>query len=390
MNYYPKHLNLYWCLSISLVLLAFPGLNQAASFIPDPPKLAAKSYLLMDADTGKIIVEKNAHKELPPASLTKMMTSYVASYEIVNGNINLDDQVRVSIKAWKTGGSRMFLREGTYVDVENLLRGIIIQSGNDASVAIAEHIAGSEDAFADLMNRHADRIGMFNTNFLNSTGLPAPEHHTTAADLALLAQAIIKDFPEHYKIYSEKSFVYNNITQKNRNTLLWRDATVDGLKTGHTEEAGFCLVASAKKDNMRLISVIMGARNESIRADESQKLLTYGFRFFETHTLSRAQEPITETKIWMGEKENLTLGVDQDFKTTVPRGQLENIKTEVSIEPSIKAPITKGQRYGTVKLTLEDELLAELPLVALENITPGSIFKRIVDYLILLIQSFFK
>ena len=297
MNYYPKHLNLYWCLSISLVLLAFPGLNQAASFIPDPPKLAAKSYLLMDADTGKIIVEKNAHKELPPASLTKMMTSYVASYEIVNGNINLDDQVRVSIKAWKTGGSRMFLREGTYVDVENLLRGIIIQSGNDASVAIAEHIAGSEDAFADLMNRHADRIGMFNTNFLNSTGLPAPKHHTTAADLALLAQAIIKDFPEHYKIYSEKSFVYNNITQKNRNTLLWRDATVDGLKTGHTEEAGFCLVASAKKDNMRLISVIMGARNESIRADESQKLLTYGFRFFETHTLSRAQEPITETKI---------------------------------------------------------------------------------------------
>lgn len=377
------------------LLLVLIGLSQpltvhATALIPAPPKLSAKSYVLMDADTGKIIVEKNAHKELPPASLTKMMTSYVASHELTNGNISLDDSVRVSVKAWKTGGSRMFLQEGTYVDVENLLRGIIIQSGNDASVALSEHIAGSEDAFADLMNRHADRIGMRNTHYLNATGLPSTNHFTTAADLALLAQASIKDFPEHYKIYAEKEFTYNNINQKNRNKLLWRDATVDGLKTGHTEEAGYCLVASAVDKGMRLISVVMGTKSQAARAAESQKLLTYGFRFYETHTLSKANEAIQESKIWMGETETISLGVDQEFKTTIPRGQLDNISTDVSINPVIKAPIKKGDRYGTVKLALDGELLAELPLVALQDINTGSIFKRILDYLILLIQSFFK
>jgi len=363
---------------------------QASALIPAPPKLAAKSYVLMDADTGKIIVQKNAHKELPPASLTKIMTGYVASHELTNSNISLDDSVRVSIKAWKTGGSRMFLQEGTFVDVEDLLRGVIIQSGNDASVALSEHIAGSEDAFADLMNRHADRIGMFNTHYTNATGLPGSNHFTTAADLALLAQASIKDFPEYYKIYSEKEFTYNNINQKNRNKLLWRDPTVDGLKTGHTEAAGYCLVASAIDDGMRLISVVMGTKSQASRAEESQKLLTYGFRFYETHTLSKANEAIKESKVWMGQQETVSLGVDQEFKTTIPRGQLENISTTVEIDPIIKAPIKKGTRYGTVKLALEGELLAELPLVALQDVDTGSLFKRILDYLTLLVQSFFK
>lgn len=377
-------------LLLSLFSLNQPITVQASSLIPAPPKLAAKSYVLMDADTGKIIVQKNAHKELPPASLTKMMTGYVASHELTNGNISLEDSVRVSIKAWKTGGSRMFLQEGTFVEVEDLLRGVIIQSGNDASVALSEHIAGSEDAFADLMNRHADRIGMFNTHYMNATGLPSGNHFTTAADLALLAQASIKDFPEHYKIYSEKEFTYNNINQKNRNKLLWRDPTVDGLKTGHTEAAGYCLVASAIDDGMRLITVVMGTKSQAARAEESQKLLTYGFRFYETHTLSKADEAIKESKVWMGQQETVSLGVGQEFKTTIPRGQLENITTAVDIDPIIKAPIKKGTRYGTVKLALEGELLAELPLVALQDIDTGSLFKQVIDYIILFVQGFFK
>ncbi|PCJ16542.1 MAG: serine-type D-Ala-D-Ala carboxypeptidase [Gammaproteobacteria bacterium] len=363
---------------------------SASALIPAPPKLAAKSYVLMDADTGKIIVQKNAHKELPPASLTKIMTGYVASHELTNGNISFDDSVRVSVKAWKTGGSRMFLKEGTYVDVENLLRGVIIQSGNDASVALSEHIAGSEDAFADLMNRHADRLSMHNTHYMNATGLPSSNHYTTAADLAILAQASIRDFPQHYSIYSEKEFTYNNIKQSNRNKLLWRDPTVDGLKTGHTEAAGYCLVASAINKGMRLISVVMGTKSPAARAQESQKLLTYGFRFYETHTLSKANEAIKESKVWMGEQDTIELGVNQEFKATIPRGQLDNISTTVSIDPIIKAPITKGTRYGTVTLALEGELLAELPLVALHDLDTGSLFKRVVDYLILLVQSFFK
>ena len=377
-------------LLLSLFSLSQPITVHASALIPAPPKLAAKSYVLMDADTGKIIVQKNAHKELPPASLTKMMTGYVASHELTNGNISLEDSVRVSIKAWKTGGSRMFLQEGTFVEVEDLLRGVIVQSGNDASVALSEHIAGSEDAFADLMNRHADRIGMFNTHYMNATGLPSGNHFTTAADLALLAQASIKDFPEHYKIYSEKEFTYNNINQKNRNKLLWRDPTVDGLKTGHTEAAGYCLVASAVDNGMRLITVVMGTKSQAARAEESQKLLTYGFRFYETHTLSKVDEAIKESKIWMGQQETVSLGVSQEFKTTIPRGQLENITTAVDIDPIIKAPIKKGTRYGTVKLALEGELLAELPLVALQDIETGSLFKQVIDYIILFVQGFFK
>ena len=372
------------------LLISVSSSTIAGALIPDPPQVKAEYYLLIDAHTGKEIVSYNAGQELPPASLTKMMTSYVASHEMGKGSISNDDKVRISVKAWSTGGSKMFIREGTRVSISDLMKGIIIQSGNDASIAIAEHIAGSEDAFADLMNRHADRLGMPYTHFVNATGLPAKDHYTTARDLATLAKAIINDYPQHYKLYAVKNFTYNGITQPNRNLLLNRDKTVDGLKTGHTEEAGYCLVASAKKDNMRLISVVMGTKSEEARAVESQKLLTYGFRFFETVTPFSNNTPLTNTKIWMGARDELSLGLAEDFVVTIPKGEAAKIKTLFTIDPTIKAPIDAGTTLGKVKMTLNGEILADLPLVAMTSVEQGGLFKRILDYIILLISSLLK
>lgn len=377
----------------SLTLFSMVGQANSPTnnptLIPAAPQIAAKSYLLMDANSGYVIVEHNSDMPLPPASLTKMMSTYVASHELAKNNIHLNDEVRVSINAWKAEGSRMFIKEGTTVSVEQLLKGIIIQSGNDATIALAEHIAGSESAFADYMNRYASNIGMTHTHFSNATGWPAPDHVTTATDLAKLARGIINEFPDHYVWYSEKEFTYNNITQPNRNLLLWRDPSVDGIKTGHTQDAGYCLVASAKKDDMRLISVVMGTASEEARAGESQTLLTYGFRFYQTLTLLEKNKEITKTKLWMGKQNEIKLGVLDNVLATIPRGKQNLVETAFVVNKTIKAPVKTGDALGTLTLTLEGKILNTLPLVALEDVEKGNIFKQLIDYVILLFKSLF-
>lgn len=360
---------------------------QAARLIPDAPAIAAKAYLVIDADTGKVIVAKNENERFAPASLTKMMTAYILEYELNKGNVGVDDLVLISENAWRTQGSRMFIREGTQVRLGNLMKGIIIQSGNDASVAVAEHIAGSEPAFADLMNQHADLLGMKNTNFLNATGLPAEEHVSSATDLALLAKAIIQDFPEHYSIYSEKYFTYNKIRQPNRNKLLWRDKTVDGLKTGYTDAAGYCLVASAKRDGMRLISVVLGTKDEEARARESQKLLSYAFRYYRTHKLYQKNVVMNTTKVWAGELDQLRLGINDELTVTIPRGQADKLEATMDVDKVIKAPIAKGQELGKVKVTLDGEMVAEVPLVAMDAVPEAGLLKRIWHAILLFFSS---
>ena len=375
-------------LFIAMSILSTP--SWAAPMIPAPPTLAAKSWLLLDAKTGHIITEYNADQRLAPASLTKMMTTYIASEQLATGNIGYEDMVRVSEKAWRKGGSKMYIREGTEVKLEDLLRGVIIQSGNDASIALAEYIAGSEDAFADLMNQTAFSLGMTNSHFMNATGWPADNHYTTARDLSLLARATINDHPEDYSIYSEKEFTYNNIRQPNRNTLLWQDDAVDGIKTGHTEEAGYCLVASAKKDDMRLISVVMGTRSEKDRAAESQKLITYGFRFYETVEKYAARKELIEPEIWKGASNKIKLGTEEDIWLTVPRGTADDIQTDLEFAELLMAPITEGEKVGTIRLTLNGDTIATKPLIALENVEEGGIFKRLWHWLLLTIKSLFS
>lgn len=386
--------NKFFSVTIILTALAFVlGLNNsyaAPRMIPSPPSLAAKSWLLMDAKSGHIIVEDNADQPLPPASLTKMMTSYIASEQIESGNISMADEVLVSEKAWRKGGSKMYIRVGTRVKLEDLMRGIIIQSGNDASIAVAEHIAGSEDAFADLMNQHALALGMNNTNFQNATGWPAQEHYTTARDLAKLAKAIIYHHPEHYQIYAEKEFTYNEIRQPNRNKLLWRDPSVDGLKTGHTEEAGYCLVASAERNGMRLISVVMGTNSENSRANESMKLLTYGFRFYDTVKSYEANGELVQPDIWLGKRDKIKLGVGEDIWLTIPRGAEKEIKAQLDFPGQLRAPINAGEQVGTVKLVLDEEVLEETPLVALETVEEAGFLKRLWQHILLFIMGLFE
>lgn len=370
-------------LAVILMFCLAPLVMAANSIIPAPPQIAAKGFLLIDAYSGEVLVSKNADESLPPASLTKMMTSYIATHELQKGNISEQDLVRVSIKAWKTPGSRMFIKEGTRVSVGDLLKGIIIQSGNDASVAIAEYIAGSEDAFADLMNQHATRLGMNSTHYMNATGLPAKHHYTTATDLAKLARAIILEDPEHYQVYSEKEFTYNEIRQPNRNKLLWRDKSVDGLKTGHTEEAGYCLVASAERGGMRLIAVVLGTNSEEARATETQKLLTYGFRFYETRKLYSAGEVLHEAKVWGGANDQVNLGVVEDVYITVPRGQYSSLEASLLVDDYITAGVEAGGEYGSIQVKSQDTTVLEQKLIALESVEPGGLFKRLWDQLVL-------
>jgi D-alanyl-D-alanine carboxypeptidase (penicillin-binding protein 5/6) len=370
-------------LSIGLVAPA----HAAQALVPQPPQLGASAYILIDALTGKVIAELNADQVLPPASLTKMMTAYMLAYELAAGNVSLDDQVPISEKAWRTEGSRMFIQEGKFVSLEDLMRGVIIQSGNDASVAIAEHLAGSEDAFADLMNQHATRLGMTHTVFHNSTGLPAEGHLTTARDLAILAQAIIRDYPEHYRVYSEKEFTFNKIRQPNRNKLLWSDSTVDGLKTGYTEAAGYCMVASAKRDGQRLISVVLGASSPEVRARESQKLITYGMRFYETHSLYDAQERLAKMRVWGGEEDYAELMLESELAVTIPRGQAKYIKATMDINTGILAPLSAGDVLGKLIITLDTEVILEQDLVAAEDIIKGGFFKGLVDGVMRLISG---
>jgi D-alanyl-D-alanine carboxypeptidase (penicillin-binding protein 5/6) len=370
-------------LSIGLVAPA----HAAQALVPQPPQLGASAYILMDALTGKVIAELNADQVLPPASLTKMMTAYMLAYELAAGNVSLDDQVHISEKAWRTEGSRMFIQEGKFVSLEDLMRGVIIQSGNDASVAVAEHLAGSEDAFADLMNQHATRLGMTHTVFHNSTGLPAEGHLTTARDLAILAQAIIRDYPEHYRVYSEKEFTFNKIRQPNRNKLLWSDNTVDGLKTGYTEAAGYCMVASAKRDGQRLISVILGASSPEVRARESQKLITYGMRFYETHSLYDAQERLANGRVWGGEQDYVELMLESELAVTIARGQAKYIKATMDINTGITAPLSAGDVLGKLIITLDTDVILEQDLVAAEDVLKGGFFKGLVDSVMRLISG---
>jgi serine-type D-Ala-D-Ala carboxypeptidase (penicillin-binding protein 5/6) len=375
---------------IVLTLLTVAPTVWAAQILPSAPQLAAKSYMLMDAASGEVLVEHNGDERLPPASLTKLMTAYIATLEIQKGQISDSDMVTVSEKAWRTGGSRMFIQVNTQVSVDDLLHGIIIQSGNDASVAMAEHIAGSEEAFADMMNSTAQRLGMSNTHFVNATGLPHPEHYSSANDMAKLARAIIYEDPAHYAIYAQKEFFWNNIKQPNRNLLLWRDKTVDGLKTGHTEEAGYCLVASAVRDNMRLISVVFGTDSEQARAAETQKLLTYGFRFFETRTFYQKGTELAEAQVWKGQQSKLKAGLAQDLTMTLPRGQVEKLQAVMSFNGTLTAPIQQGDVVGKVEVKLDDKVVRSTDLVALETVEEGGLFRRFWDSIRLFFYSLFN
>ncbi|PJI48559.1 MAG: serine-type D-Ala-D-Ala carboxypeptidase [Pseudomonas sp.] len=362
-----------------LVLFSAPVASWAAEVVPAAPQLAAKAWVLMDGASGNILVENAGDERLPPASLTKLMTAYIATQEIEGGRIAESDLVTVSEHAWRTGGSRMFLKLGSQVSVSDLLHGIIIQSGNDASVALAEHIAGSEDAFADMMNTTAQKLGMSNSHFMDATGLPNPDHYSSAKDMATLARAIIYGEPTHYAIYAQKEFFWNNIKQPNRNLLLWRDKTVDGLKTGHTDEAGYCLVASAVRDGQRMISVVFGTNSEQARAAETQKLLTYGFRFFETQTFYKKGAELTKAMVWKGSEHEVKAGLSEDLTMTVPRGQLKQLQANMVVEPNLMAPIQQGQVIGKVEVKLNDKVVRTADLVALNAVEEGGFFRRIWD-----------
>src|SRR5690554_6935437 len=367
-----------------------PTAATAPTVIPAMPELAAKSYVLMDAASGNILVAHNGDERLPPASLTKLMTAYIATVEMKRGQIAEQDLVTVSEKAWRTGGSRMFIDVGKQVSVDDLLHGIIIQSGNDASVALAEHIAGSEEAFSSMMNTAATRLHLDNTHFMNATGLPSEEHYSSAHDMAKLARAIIYEDPEHYAIYAQKEFLWNNIKQPNRNLLLWRDKTVDGLKTGHTEEAGYCLVASAVRDGMRLISVVFGTDNEQARAAETQKLLTYGFRFFETRTFYQKGVELAQPKVWKGQQDKVAAGLASDLTLTLPRGQLEKLQAGMTFRSDLVAPIQQGDVIGTVEVKLDDEVLHSTDLIALQAVEEGGLFRRLWDSIRMFFFSLFN
>ena len=378
--------NFFVIFSVSLLISLSVNSKQ---IIPAEPSINAKSWILVDSSTGKVILENNADLRLPPASLAKMMTTYITSNEIKAGRVKPEDLVTISDNAWrkggaKTGGSTMFLDPRSKVPVIDLMRGVIIQSGNDASIALAEHISGGEIAFADLMNQQAELLQMTNSEFKNSSGLPEEGMYSSARDLSKIANAIIKDHPTSYKIYSEKYFKHNNINQPNRNRLLWRDKSVDGLKTGRTDEAGFCLVASAEREDMRLISVVLGASNDETRSRESQRLLSYGFRYFNTQTLFKSKEIIkSDVKIWFGTEKFLNLTIDEDAILTFPRGAEDDLKAEFTIDEVIKAPVKVGDPLGLLKISLENELLLEIPLVSSQNITKGNFISRIIDWLVL-------
>ncbi len=382
-NVRPATLGVILYLLTSCVAFASPAI------IPAPPQLAAEGYLLVDAATGKALVEFNAEQRLPPASLTKIMTSYVAAQELERGTVNLDDEVEISVKAWRMEGSRMFIREGTRVRLEDLLRGIVIQSGNDASVAVAEHIAGSEEAFTDVMNQYAQRLGMKDTHFMNSTGLPDENHYTTASDLVKLTAELINSFPEHYKMYAEKSFTYGDIRQPNRNRLLMRDNSVDGVKTGHTEAAGYCLVASAVRGDMRLISVVMGAASEEARAVESQKLLTYGFRYFETAPLYRADESLKHVRVWGGQHESVHLGLSEDLTLTIPKGSRSELEAQIEVQPEVHAPLKKGDRLGSLTVNIPEGESFSVAIEALNDVNESGFLSRLWDSVVLFITKLF-
>lgn len=374
-----------WCWLL-LLFMGNTALGQPLLPIPAAPSLSARAYILEDFATGQILAESQADSRIEPASITKLMTSYVVFSELKRGNLHLDDEVLISEAAWRTGGSRTFIEVNKRVSVETLIKGMIIQSGNDASVALAERIAGTEEVFAALMNQQAQKLGMTGSHFVNSTGLPHENHYMTARDIAILARAIIRDFPEYYNWYSEQKFTYNNITQYNRDTLLRRDPSVDGLKTGYTEAAGYCLVSSAKREGMRLISVVMGTGSSKIRANEALALLNYGFRFYDTRSIYTAKEPVTSVRVWQGVDKKLSLGLADDLSVTLPRGQWKELSSTIQVQDSIMAPIVEGTKLGAVIVKLSEKTMLEKPLIALTAVPEGSWWQQLTDWLL----SFFS
>lgn len=376
-----------WSLPLCAQPVQQPIINVVPTATPSPPSIAAKSFILLDADSNRVLAESNADERLAPASLTKLMTSYVLSYELEQGHVHNDDLVLISKGAWTQNpafkdSSLMFIQVGTRVKLHDLHQGIVVSSGNDATVAVAEYLAGSEEAFADVMNQHAKELGLTNTHYVNSHGLPDPQHYTTARDLATLSQAIIR-FPNEYSLYKEQEFTYNNIHQLNRNGLLKRDPSVDGLKTGHTEEAGYCLVSSAKRDGMRLITVVLGTDSIATRERETEKLLAYGFRYFEDIQLYKAGAQVAQPKIWGGDKATIKIGVDKDIALTIPRGKREALQAVMNVDKYLHAPFTQGQAVGEMVVTLDGQEVLKQPLVALEGVGQGGIFGRIWDSLVL-------
>ncbi len=378
------------------MLCSFSAVAATATptVIPNAPNLNAKGYVLLDYHTGKVLVDHNANKPLNPASLTKLMTSYVAGQEMKQGNIKENDIVVISPNAWAKNfpdSSKMFIEVGTEVNLMDLYRGLIIQSGNDASVAIAEHVAGSQGAFVSLMNSWAKKLGMQNSSFTNPHGLDNKELYSTPYDIALLGQALIRDLPNVYSIYSEKSFTYNKITQHNRNGLLRdRSLNVDGMKTGHTSGAGYSLASSSTQGDMRLIAVVMGSSSPKVREAESKQLLNYGFRFFETLSPHKKDTEVFNTRIWLGDKSDISLGVQNDTFVTVSRNQARNIEANIEVKENIKAPILKGENVGTVIYSIDGKEISKEPLIALENIASGSLFSRLKDHIILFVSGFFN
>ncbi len=373
-------------------LLSWP--LSAASVLPPPPKVSATAWILIDAKTGFIVTEHNADERLPPASLTKLMTSYVLSYELAQGRVSIDDMVMISENAWAqnplfAGSSLMWLEAGKTVRLEDLHRGVVISSGNDATVAVAEHLAGSEEGFADMMNGHAAALGMDGSHYVNSHGLPDPGHYTSARDLALLATALINNYPEEYELYREREFTYNNIRQYNRNTLLAEDPTVDGLKTGYTSEAGYCLVASAQRGGMRLVSVVMGTDSERARKAESRKLLNYGFRNFNTQDLYTAGQQLVTNRLWKGAEETLQLGVGRAIYLTLPNGSRKRLKAVMEVDEIIIAPIEAGTSYGQLLISLDGEMLLEEPLIALDSVAEAGFWGRLWDSIVLFFTRLF-
>ena len=352
-------------------------------YIPEAPSIAAKAYILMDHNSGIILAANNENEKRSPASLTKLMTSYVVFKRLKEEFITLDDDVKISEKAWRTGGSKSFIEVGKMIKLEDLLKGMIIQSGNDASVALAEHVAGSEGTFVLFMNDYAQQIGMENTRFENASGLPHDDQYTTAKDIALLSSAMIRDFPVYYKWYSQKEFTYNNITQTNRNKLLFTDSTVDGLKTGWTQKAGYCLVTSANRVDMRLISVVLGSDSPAIRTSETEKLLDYGFRFFETQSVNDISHQV---RVYKSEKANIKVGVADSSFLTLPRNQFRYTTQTINLNQDLIAPISQGEQVGELVVSFNDQNIATLPLIALENAAEAGFISKMIDTIKLLFR----
>lgn len=377
-------------LSLTALLLFTSFYSNAQNLLPRPPQLNVTTYILVEPVTGKVLAEFNADDQIEPASMTKVMTGYIAADQLQRNLVRADDEVLISTKAWKMEGSRMFIEAGKRVSFEDLIKGVVIQSGNDASVAIAEYLGGTEEGFVDIMNAYAQSLGLNNTLFENSTGLPSSNHFSSARDLSIISANLINNFPEHYALYKEKSFTFNDIRQLNRNRLLWRDDSVDGIKTGHTESAGFCLISSAARGSMRLIAVVAGANSEDERFNASQRLLEYGFRFFVTQNLLESNEEVRSADVWGGKKDTVSLGLAKDLIVTVPRAELPGLKIDYTFNNNIEAPISKGDTLGSLSVKSGETVIANANLVALEAVEPKGFFGRLISKIIMWFLNLFN